>query len=85
MTDDGVDESGPQDLHERILGAFRWIPFFGLGDVMDASERAVWAVLELVRLALEADEEATAEVLREHEDALDTIYALAKIVRDRRD
>lgn len=80
MTDD--DESGSELSLRRVLGLVGQLPAIRPGHLLDASQRGVWAVLEVVRLALEADEEATVEVLREHEDALDTLYALAKIIRD---
>jgi len=80
MTDDDPD---PQRAVDRLLALAKWLPFFGPGDLLNASEQAVWAVLQLVALAHEADPEATGEVLREHEDAFDTVVALAKIVRGR--
>lgn len=49
--------------------------------LLRAGMKGLDAAFDAIRLALEADEEATVAALKAHEDPVDTLAALAKIIQ----
>lgn len=74
--------SGERSNAARLFDVVNRLPFFGAGDVVNSVVRAVDGIFQLVRRALEADEAAAVEVLTEHDDPVDTVAELVKIVRN---
>lgn len=75
------DEPGRLNrLLAKLPGAA--VETIGLQRIAKLSSRTVDALFEAIRVALEADEAATVEALRAHDDPIDTVTALVKIIRD---
>lgn len=77
---DDDEESTPnlRDVISVIGGA---VPFPNPYHLFKAGLKGLDGAFEAVRFALEADEEATVEVLKNHEDPIQTLSKLARIMR----
>lgn len=84
MTDDPSDDDGNDSGRMRDVAeaAKSFLSMQKATALLRAGTKGLDAAFDAVRYALEANEERTVGVLKNHEDPLDTLVALAKIIRD---